>query len=104
MTVSATTKREEVPISDWEKLPPYPRILLGDNIPWINVVDSGVCPGCHDQPLTSEMYCLRCDRWGRDDFGEVVITEHKPVPPMMLSSLRDKVNRIRANRCQKSAR
>ncbi len=97
-SASATTKRETLPPSEWEKLPPFPKILLGDNIPWINTTEYGVCPGCKNKPLTPDMYCLRCDRWGRDELNHVEVIVHPHHQPAMMSTLRERVNKIRQGR------
>lgn len=48
---------------------PYPwMILLGYRTHWPNPrwTRKSPCPGCGDQPLSVDSYCLVCDRWGRD--------------------------------------
>jgi hypothetical protein len=44
---------------------PVPKILLGQSFMWSNKCFD-TCPVCKGLPLQTDMYCLYCNRWGRD--------------------------------------
>ncbi len=51
---------------------PYPTMLIGQGLtPWPGPspgpTPAAPCPACRDRRLVPHAYCLRCDRWGRDD-------------------------------------
>ena len=49
---------------------PYPNLLIGQGLsPWPGPARDHAppCPACRNRPLCPNAYCLRCDRWGRDE-------------------------------------
>ena len=57
-----------------------PRLLLGQGLtPWPGptILRNDRCPACEGQRLQQFMYCLCCDRWGRDR-PDAVVTKTGP--------------------------
>ena len=47
--------------------PPHPSTLFGLSLtPWPGPGSPEICPACGSKRLSSQMYCLYCDRWGHD--------------------------------------